>query len=602
MCPAVLAASIVCIHLAAAPVASPTPPAAVQRAIDEFTPLWKPTEPALEGITVGIETASGPADDGGMGAEIELVTASYLYHYVLAAGGTPVITRPDLSATAGQVGRSAGDRARLLREEGCDVCVAISYTPAGAKTTPGDSGDAWSNGTNDARRSLADHLQAGLEKRISSIEIARGLRATLVELTLPRSLTRQDGQFWRLAQTNARALYEGISRYWSEQRQPATPADGLTPEAAKPTTISPVPDTRTSTVDERMRRLGRSIWPVGRLPDEKLEWFCRGFSRSVARTSSMVYFVPEVRIEDGSVVVSGATNAPRTVEGLRQALAGVGIVRLRNEMRTLPDGDRLGQELYGACRVPMVLTFDRPTERGALQTQLLFGEPVFLLDRQEGFFLLLAGDGYWGWVRADAVQPMNATEFDRYAGHPRGVLLRDVVIDGMTLPRGAAVPIVPRESGGHLILLPDGSRHAAPDGVIAESERASEAAATRVAAALDLLGAPYVFGGRSPLGLDCSGLIANVWARCGQASARDAWQQALAGTLTATWWYRQGMRPGDQVFFIDPAGKLYHTGVAISPTHVLHSAPPGVQIGSIKSGDRLYDPRLDRDFFMAKRP
>ena len=124
----------------------------------------------------------------------------------------------------------------------------------------------------------------------------------------------------------------------------------------------------------------------------------------------------------------------------------------------------------------------------------------------------------------------------------------------------------------------------------------------RVQAALDLLRTPYVFGGRSPSGLDCSGLVTNVAARCGAGIARDANQQAAAGLLTATAWAREGMRAGDQVFFIDASGKIYHTGIALNSTHILHAAPPAVQIGTFVRGDRLYDARIDRDFFIAKRP
>ncbi|MCP4248369.1 MAG: C40 family peptidase [bacterium] len=606
MSPVILAASLIWITPAADPAASPPLPATVQQAIDEFTPLWKPTERNLVGLTIGIHPMGNQPD-------IELVTAGYLYHYVVIAGGTPVITRPDLSSAAGDAG--GGSRTRVLREKGCNACVAIGYSPTHVEPVPGGMVD------DDLRSSLSSHVSravahvyenmrfrdsnsacAALTYMVQSLVLDDGAPVTLAQLTMRRGLTRKDADFWELAKANARAIYEGISRYWSQPGNPARSTNGSITDTAGEMTRSPVPDTRTSTVDGRMRRLGRSIWPEGRLPDDRVEWFCRWFSRSAVKTGSLVYFAPEVSVNDGTVVLSGATNAPRTVDGLREALAEVGIKSVRNEMRTLPDRDRLGEERYGACRVPMVLTFDRPSERGALQTQLLFGEPVFLLDRQEGFVLLHGGDGYWGWVRADAVQAMNDSEFRRYTSHPRGVLLNDVVVAGVTIPRGASVPIVTQESGGHLVLLPDGSRHDLPDGAVAHREAESGAAAARVAAALDLVGAPYVFGGRSPLGLDCSGLITNVWARCGEAAARDAWQQALAGSLTATWWCREGMQPGDQVLFINPAGKIYHTGVAISSTHVLHSAPPGVQIGSIKPGDRLYDPRLDRDFFMAKRP
>ena len=46
--------------------------------------------------------------------------------------------------------------------------------------------------------------------------------------------------------------------------------------------------------------------------------------------------------------------------------------------------------------------------------------------------------------------------------------------------------------------------------------------------------------------------------------------------------------PGDRLYFIDNYGKIFHTGIAITPTHFVHSSPPAVQISSLRKGDRLY--------------
>jgi len=225
-----------------------------------------------------------------------------------------------------------------------------------------------------------------------------------------------------------------------------------------------------------------------------------------------------------------------------------------------------------------------------------------LLDRCDGYDLVQAGDGYWGWVRQDAVKSLTPAEFDAYVNRPRGVLLEDVTTGQWMLPRGAGLPVTGRDGDRCTVLLPDGTTCAIPAAAIRLTPGAREAAAERVRAALDLLYTPYVFGGRSPLGLDCSGMVTNVVGRAGRRPARDAWQQVLAGRLVATAWHRGNIRPGDQVFFINEYGKVYHTGIALDATHVIHASPPCVQINSLDPNDPLYDRTLDRCFFVAKRP
>ena len=147
-----------------------------------------------------------------------------------------------------------------------------------------------------------------------------------------------------------------------------------------------------------------------------------------------------------------------------------------------------------------------------------------------------------------------------------------------------------------------GSTLNVPAAAVARLGAENSQASARVRAALDMLYTPYVFGGRSPLGLDCSGLASNVWSRLGVTPPRDAQQQAPAGRLVATSWHRANIRPGDQLFFINESGKVYHTGIALDAVHVIHATAPCVQIGSFDPQDPLYDEELDRTFFMVKRP
>jgi len=223
------------------------------------------------------------------------------------------------------------------------------------------------------------------------------------------------------------------------------------------------------------------------------------------------------------------------------------------------------------------------------------------LDRENDHYLLHAGDGYWGWVPCGAVQPMTAEAFNAYMDRKRAIAQREIKTQTLVIPRGATLRLQQSGADTRTVSLPDGTSLDVPADTLGPVEN-GEAAAARVKAALDLLYVPYVFGGRSPLGLDCSGLASNVCTQAGRTPARDARQQVLAGRLVATFRDRSRLQAGDQVFFVNRSGKVYHTGIAIDSTHIVHSAPPCVQIGSIDSASPLYDKELDESFFMAKRP
>jgi cell wall-associated NlpC family hydrolase len=356
----------------------------------------------------------------------------------------------------------------------------------------------------------------------------------------------------------------------------------------------------------RAARIARELVPDGDLPVDRANWFCALVLRLALTNPTLVFAQieasPTAPGAPHGVRLIGAASAPCVAQALTSALHAVGIEHVSNEIRLLPDRTRLGNELFGACREFKALTRIAPQERAGVQTELLFGEPVYLLDRDGEYLLLQAGDGYWGWAHRSAIAPMTADQFSDYLWKTEFAALADIDTGGVRIPRGARVRFQ-CINADFAVLVPGGG-FIAPGNQAAKLDEItnSVAAEHRIIAALDLLGTPYVFGGRSPAGLDCSGLLTNIAARCGEVVARDANQQALAGRLTATAWFRDSMRAGDQVFFIDPSGKIYHTGIAISPTHILHAAPPGVQIGTFVRGDRLYDERIDRDFFIAKRP
>ena len=584
----------------------------IQKAITNFAPLDEPPPTSLRGWTIGIipgERTS--AADTLRSEELSLLTAEHLYHLVRAAGGTPVLTRADirLSAATGAGVSDSGRTVTILRDKPCDVCLCVRYSAGTVDAAMAKPVVRVVSGTECPR---ADHLVQKLADALggeaappiaaddanAACAAAAHVAAELpdlivcdVQLPAAESTAVLDTAARNACRMDALRIVTGLAAHVAAEPKEAPAAADVVAE----------PNIPSDGIDEHAQHLARAIWPRGSLPREQVNWFCERFAGTAISNPTLVYFDVTAEVAPDGVVLCGATNVPTLVEGLTQTLRAAGIENVRSTVRALPDRERLGQHLFGVCCVPSALTYDRPG-RGALQTQLLLGEPVFLLDRQHDYYLLHAADGYWGWVPAATVHLLTDEKFDARAARPQCVLREDAVHDGLLLPRGATLPLASVTEQACTLLLPDGSAAELPWTSVGMPDVRRAEAGARVHAALDLLYVPYVFGGRSPLGLDCSGLVTNVEARVGRHPARDARQQVLAGKLVATAWHREAIQAGDQLFFISSAGKVYHTAIALDATHFVHSSLPCVQISSFNPDDPRYAAGYDRSFFMAKRP
>lgn len=99
--------------------------------------------------------------------------------------------------------------------------------------------------------------------------------------------------------------------------------------------------------------------------------------------------------------------------------------------------------------------------------------------------------------------------------------------------------------------------------------------------AKQFIGTPYVYGGSSPSGFDCSGFVKYVYNHFGVTLTRTSYSQANEGTYVA----RADLQPGDLVFF-GSAGNVHHVGIYVSDGNFIHAPKPGktVRIETLNSG------------------
>jgi cell wall-associated NlpC family hydrolase len=203
-----------------------------------------------------------------------------------------------------------------------------------------------------------------------------------------------------------------------------------------------------------------------------------------------------------------------------------------------------------------------PAPDAPLDTQALFGEDVMLYEDHEGWgWVQLARDGYVGYMSMAAlvegrIKPTHRVTVNRSFVYP-GPDLKFSARDA--LPLGAAVRV--RATKGGFAQIDDGafvfSAHLLPSG---ENQQGFVALAER------LLHAPYLWGGKTSLGIDCSGLVQISLGAAGIDAPRDTDLQELAlGTPIAVATDLAGLRRGDLVFWRG------HVGIMRDETTLLHA-------------------------------
>ncbi|RKX22685.1 MAG: hypothetical protein DRP45_11170 [Candidatus Zixiibacteriota bacterium] len=250
--------------------------------------------------------------------------------------------------------------------------------------------------------------------------------------------------------------------------------------------------------------------------------------------------------------------------------------------------------------------WSRPQFNSERVSQLLFGDLVQTGLVRSGFVKATQPDGYAGWIDRRFLIEITRKEYGLQIGKANSVVaarqakLYTVKQTSSEAPYfvyyGTRLKVVSRRNGFATISLPDGTRvclKSQPIVPISGRKVRQVNPARLVAEAKKFLGVPYLWGGISPAGFDCSGFVKAVFGRFGVYLPRDTKEQINRGVGIA----REDIRSGDLLFF------KRHIGIAQNRVLFVHSSVGGggVRVNSLLSTDDNYRPDLDRNFATARR-
>jgi hypothetical protein len=222
------------------------------------------------------------------------------------------------------------------------------------------------------------------------------------------------------------------------------------------------------------------------------------------------------------------------------------------------------------ARSPIVPLFAEPSLRSEQVSQLVLGETASI-EKSDGDWRRIRSsyDGYEGWAHCGYLQEVDADAAHRWEAEAAGWSFGGVVRIGDSRVR---IPLRARVAlDGEVVRLPDGRRGPLAEGsapAVNEAMRSARSVAPERWALGHFSGASYEWGGVTPWGVDCSGLVQTTFSVRGLRLPRDSSQQVMCGIEVPS----DALRPGDLLFFRgETTPAITHVAFAADADGLVHS-------------------------------
>lgn len=318
-----------------------------------------------------------------------------------------------------------------------------------------------------------------------------------------------------------------------------------------------------------------------------------------------------------SYILKGESNLPDAVKALKTRLAADSISFI-DSVKILPAA-HLEKKIKAIINISVANLRSNPGHSSELATQATLGTVVNVYKKENDWYLVQTPDKYLAWVDGGGIELADEQKAENWKSDEKIIYTQTyghaylgpdedapIVSD---LTAGNLLNIVKYGSENFMVRFPDGRNayvrrnESAPYREWLNNLNATNE--TLVATAQELMGIPYLWGGTSAKGVDCSGFTKTVYFLNGMVIPRDASQQVHTGILVDSTRNFNNLQKGDLLFFGRRANdtiseKVVHVGMWIGNNEFIHSSGK-VRISSIDKGSKYYDEyNLDR-YLRTKR-
>ncbi|MFI0492039.1 NlpC/P60 family protein [Flavobacterium sp.] len=221
--------------------------------------------------------------------------------------------------------------------------------------------------------------------------------------------------------------------------------------------------------------------------------------------------------------------------------------------------------MFGICNLAIIPLRFEPSDRSEIVSQVLFGEHFEILETLKQWSKIRTQyDDYEGWVDSKQFQVISEANFNQLSKD--AIILNGDLVEYITAPNNLLLPIPLGSSISFLNNNEINTSNYNFEGTKISGVKPKE---NLLNTAFMYLNAPYLWGGKNPFGIDCSGFTQMVYKLNGYKLLRDASQQATQGDALS---FIEESEAGDLAFFDNEDGNIIHVGIIMEDNYIIHAS------------------------------